>query len=1139
MVIAFLRAFLASFLPLLLVKLHLDGPSLTDWTRSLPRPHILHHLPPGPSEKNATTITGSLSEDLFSLDTIGDADHTIAYLNTIHPVFEAVATIVSQLRSKLTSPPLSFTLSDMPLFWVSVTILISLPILVSVFEYLLSSLCNWWRTPCPSPVSHYPALAISRTLRLSSSSSPLFSAKAALQAPKASAESATTLAAISDDPVAHLLESWDGGHITSDSIRESAGSSHMRSLSDIVEQSEPEERDARNRNSSGDDTATMVALKSEAPRCETLPGAEHSVTTQVGPSELSNHDLVAPETEATDPAPLACERASPSELSERLVSPTTQITVQNPSLVTLSPTETSTPGQDAPSGGIPAHPVRTPIPRSRRVPSVVVSRTGLVGHQVNLTASGIDYVASQLPAGPAASVSMAREDRRRLQSVARDAVAVFSENRGAPPSRHLVRRERAETTPTPSRIALNLIDGRENPPLTSGSQVMRPLLEVGRSRSGTGTVVTPLVALERSTTLRQGSGHTHDKSSSVANGTARGSMFSKTARATPPTQVFHAMSSVQPASRSAVPLTYAAITAKPATSPFPPLHNVLERTSSAGAVSPSNSARGNSITSTPDQALITTDGRKRVPKAFTSYLSTLIVPVPHEDVVPAAKRRRETLNRQASNNMADSSKNWRIRRLAGDQQLNAEFALSPTPTRPSCSHLNKRGSLFSATARAQLRDLAALAQTRSDIVPEPSPTARQAPQGRAGEDHSVVLLRGEHRQNTPSPSQRMGSPVPTRIMFGANTSRVRQPSPLGSVVSTPGDIFSSNALLPRPASSARTELALQQPTASSGSGLCSGMPQSISGDLVLCPRSGVRSDVDSQTGRPKTPAPACLVGSVATSSSCLTTIRDAVVPGSSSSAPTEAFSGDPQASSVGEPSAVSKSPGSTPSASLSHDCVYPLETKSKATATAATLTSRTHQWQLTVWHPKPSSSTAAPRALLVVSRVSDGKQHPGPLSVISTNLPEDAWPRLRQSTAPAAPVESFDSVRKRVKAHKRDKEQRHAQAVEAKSSAPPSTGKDAALRPDVAFQPSGRYASREPESGPSADILTTNRGHQTAPYVHLKRRRPATAERRLRATSANVSTASWSSGSAAAASARKRTTTGSRFDVLDSDVLLL
>ena len=63
------------------------------------------------------------------------------------------------------------------------------------------------------------------------------------------------------------------------------------------------------------------------------------------------------------------------------------------------------------------------------VRQVVVCRAGLVGHQVNLTASGIEYVASQLQASPAASTSMAAGERRRLQGVARDAVAVFSDNR--------------------------------------------------------------------------------------------------------------------------------------------------------------------------------------------------------------------------------------------------------------------------------------------------------------------------------------------------------------------------------------------------------------------------------------------------------------------------------------------------------------------------------------------------------------------------------------------------------------------------------------------------------------------------------------------------------------------------------------
>ncbi|KAI0664015.1 hypothetical protein C8Q70DRAFT_930098 [Cubamyces menziesii] len=594
---------------------------------------------------------------------------------------------------------------------------------------------------------------------------------------------------------------------------------------------------------------------------------------------------------------------------------------------------------------------------------------------------------------------MAAGERRRLQGVARDAVAVFSDNRRAPYSSPAVQRERAETTPVPPRIPLNLIDGRENRPLTSGAQVMRPLLEVGRSRGGTGAVVTPLVALERNPTRRQVSDHTHDEASSAANGSA------------PPAEVFQETSLVRYTPTHTAPLTYAEVAAKPV------IRNVSGQPSPTCNASSANSARRIPSTSTPKQALVSTEECNSVCKSSTSRPSNLIIPAPRKDATPAA-RSSESSGRQMSKGMADSSENWRIRRLAGDQQLNAEFAPSPTPTRPSSNRPNERGSLMSATGRAQLRDLAALAQTRSDIVPAPRPTVGQASQGRVGKG-GAVALREDHYQRMLSPSERVSSSTsePLLFMLGVNNSRV---------LSSPGDIFSSDTPLPRPASPALSEVALQHSPTSAGSA-----------------------------------------------------------------------------------------------------------TELEATATAAALVSSTHWqgWQVAVWHPKPSnnSSTKGSRPLVVATRDSGSKECRQPLSVITANLSEEEWPRLRHSTAPAAPVGSFDSTRKRAKAHK-------VQTVDAQSSALTSTSKNGAPRPGVAPQQPGRRGPWESESGPSADIPMANRGHQTAPHVQPKHRHPATVKWRPRSTSANASLTSGGSGSATAA--RERTITGSRFDVLDSDVIL-
>ncbi|KAJ8463440.1 hypothetical protein ONZ51_g10256 [Trametes cubensis] len=1110
MALAFLPAFFASFLPLLLVHFQLDKlGSLADWTRSLPRAPILHYLPPSSLEENATRISGFFSEGPF-LDTVGDTNHTVApSLGTIHPFFEAVAAIVSCLHFKLTSPPLSFTLSEMPLFWVTTTVLIGLPILVTLSEYVLSTLHNWWLVTCLSLDPYDPALRVSRSLTRSPSLLP--SPSSAVEA-----GSLSVPGAFPEELAVHLSESRDGTLASSNPTCESLGSLHLRSLSYIVGKNElePEECDLGKRSSPEDAPAVTVTAETEATHCKTLQSTEHSVPTQIEAHEPSRQDSAVSDAEVADTEPLGCESASlPLGLSGHLANLTTE---SAPSLVVLSPTESSTLRPDDDHSDVPTNPARTSMSRSRRAQSVVVCRTGLVGHQVNLTASGIEYVASQLQASPAASTSMAAGERRRLQGVARDAVAVFSDNRRAPYSSPAVQRERAETTPVPPRIPLNLIDGRENRPLTSGAQVMRPLLEVGRSRGGTGAVVTPLVALERNPTRRQVSDHTHDEASSAANGSA------------PPAEVFQETSLVRYTPTHTAPLTYAEVAAKPV------IRNVSGQPSPTCNASSANSARRIPSTSTPKQALVSTEECNSVCKSSTSRPSNLIIPAPRKDATPAA-RSSESSGRQMSKGMADSSENWRIRRLAGDQQLNAEFAPSPTPTRPSSNRPNERGSLMSATGRAQLRDLAALAQTRSDIVPAPRPTVGQASQGRVGKG-GAVALREDHYQRMLSPSERVSSSTsePLLFMLGVDNSRVRKPSPLASVVSSPGDIFSSDTPLPRPASPALSEVALQHSPTSAGSGLCHGMPQSISGDLVLYPRASDRCDADLQTRPPVAATSASLLGSVATSTpSCLATIQDAVLPRSSPGAPAETHSGDPLESNVGGASVVSKSPGSPLSASSSHESVHSPATELEATATAAALVSSTHWqgWQVAVWHPKPSnnSSTKGSRPLVVATRDSGSKECRQPLSVITANLSEEEWPRLRHSTAPAAPVGSFDSTRKRAKAHK-------VQTVDAQSSALTSTSKNGAPRPGVAPQQPGRRGPWESESGPSADIPMANRGHQTAPHVQPKHRHPATVKWRPRSTSANASLTSGGSGSATAA--RERTITGSRFDVLDSDVIL-
>ncbi|OJT06534.1 hypothetical protein TRAPUB_2611 [Trametes pubescens] len=173
-----------------------------------------------------------------------------------------------------------------------------------------------------------------------------------------------------------------------------------------------------------------------------------------------------------------------------------------------------------------------------------------------------------------------------------------------------------------------------------------------------------------------------------------------------------------------MPLSYAAVAAKPPPVPSPRLRVVSEQL--YAAVASGVRRRSSSVSSFPSA----TPGRPVAPEQLDHpLLPCRIAPIPQYNALAAATPQEEASQATPTAPVRTTSwrarhtseaDNWRTRMLAGnrDSALNAEFAATPppmpaafVPRQPSMGP-----SMLSVTARAQLRDMAVRAGERTDVI---------------------------------------------------------------------------------------------------------------------------------------------------------------------------------------------------------------------------------------------------------------------------------------------------------------------------------------------------------------------------------------------------------------------------------------
>ncbi|KAI0364962.1 hypothetical protein BV20DRAFT_973790 [Pilatotrama ljubarskyi] len=677
MLYGLLRAFLASFLPLLPILFH--ARQLDDWNRSLPSPFALHYLAPSRSH-SITNHTYDLAQDFDYAISVQALRRASASLDTTHPLFEALAAIAHRLF-----PGPILTISwGLPLEALVVLILLT------VWASLRPSSGRAVSDKRPSPpsaevplddgklASEETSVTISADLshRLSKSNAflPLFFFS---NYATGSVESPNT------ETICQLLRSWYEDPDSPDPTSTPNGSPRPRSLSDIAEQSEP-----------GDSDTESSTSSSYCSCSDSLQRMTHSTIRQWLPDSLRQPDgvvtdaaklllgnpsddwIVADPSET--PAAEALESCPPPTLGSR---PDSSIALSGPPLSCAAPRSEAAPGTTP----------KAPGPRSRRTSSILVCRTGMPGQQMVLTSEGIDYVTSQLQVN-AGSDATSKEQRRRLARIVSDATTMFSEKRGRARSWSATRPEYAHMCPnwTPAKAPRDIIDGQRNPPLAGGLQSRRQLLEVGRSRSGTGCSPTPLVFLERSKRAATDSARTAMAKPAPPELVSTGSAASAGPGALDSEGVF---------TGRARRLTYAAVAAKPTMSARQRYLSEQLSRATANSIGRSTLTTG-SLTprSTPRRAAPVD---LRAYGAFASH-------------VTSASQTKSWRSRHTS-----ESVNWRgARILPGSSQLDAEFVSSPAAFIPGPPKhgLRPTGSLLSLTAHVELRDLARLASERKDIV---------------------------------------------------------------------------------------------------------------------------------------------------------------------------------------------------------------------------------------------------------------------------------------------------------------------------------------------------------------------------------------------------------------------------------------
>ncbi|KAI0774851.1 hypothetical protein BD413DRAFT_677923, partial [Trametes elegans] len=695
-----LRAVLASLLPLL--PLLLRPEKVDDWTRMLTSGLTPQFLPHSYSN-NIFSETYELAHDFDESLTIDSFGHAIAHYGSAHPLLEAFVAVARQLFPGLVTPSLRKLVPQL--------LAVCFPLMTWVVYLFVAS-----RTGLPrsNTCGAHPGdldrcdLVINgsdvdsaRDCTSSSATLELGEHEATQRADTALDLSPKSRDDLCTSPVAELLLSWEEDTAVPAPVIELDDTQRLRSLSDITERSEPEDYDAK-----GGDT----------PRCHQYAHSLGSIMDLVlqGPSTVSTPKMLQVQEDLPMHRDLRCafdtlsvrnlagDNKSPSPKPDLVVGPahtSPQLPETSSDPFISTPMELALPVQFTHSDSL-RGPGEPPVSRSRRTSAILVARAGMRGQQVNLTSAGIEYAASQLQGkSDTVTVSSAKDERRRLERVATDAAAVFSEYRGTPRPLKDILRERAEAAEPPSdEIQRNILDVSQYPPLAQDAQIRRPIVELSRSRGGNGINPTSLVFLERNhaSALRS-----NDISSAASVPHESLSLTEQSFPKLEPSQPRLASLAVmiRPVKTDgAAPLSYAAMTAQPAPSPRPryvseqlrvAVANGLKRRAASAGVPPSQRVETPMRCSAVPAWRLSAHAPSFVPRtaARAPPLPTRGADAARSDEVP-----------QERPPSASVRGNWRVRRLPSDRELNAEFAASPAhvpqiPPRQAGSAV--RGSLLS------------------------------------------------------------------------------------------------------------------------------------------------------------------------------------------------------------------------------------------------------------------------------------------------------------------------------------------------------------------------------------------------------------------------------------------------------------
>ncbi|KAI0350598.1 hypothetical protein OH77DRAFT_1058251 [Trametes cingulata] len=766
MLYGLLRAFLASFLPLLPIFLHAG--KLDDWNHSLSSTFIPRYLPfSGPN--SISNHTYNLAQELdyaISAESLGTR---ATRPGTTHPLFEALAAISHRLFSGLSIGTLWELLLEILLFLILLAV---------------------WKPLRPASHGTHPDRRRSRQVSGQAAHDsgnpsrylPSFAVAIPDDCPRrllnqeptllSSCPSLSGVVPVESPPtqvVHQLLRSWYEDFDATEVTSTPGGSPRPRSLSDIAEQSEPEDSDAESGTASSYYSTSSDFLRHMTPSTirDWLPKSlREPATSPTSIAKLLSGRVFSDETVVEkSESPTLQGAASPVREEEtRGLSPSLVLSSSADHSIAVSVTPTSS--ASSLTGCLPSATPRAPGSRSRRASSVLVCRAGMPGQQVILTSEGIEYAALQLQES-ASTIATSREERRRLDRVVSDAAAVFSEDRGTPRPWSAVRRER-ECLPfdaTPIKAPLNIIDGQAHRPLASCIQSRRQLHEVGRSRSGTGSHPTPMVFLERNKRVEP------DTSSAPVTPLPPIQLVSGITATATPGAAGETLGVRDVFTRTGRTLSYAEAAAKPAVQQAARPRQLSEQPHTAILSGPKRRAlTGGSPMSpfTPRRpSLVDLRAYASLTPTPRSRHATSLTPNASAGRLSQATLHRQGRTKSWRTRHTSESANWRgARTLPANDELNVECARPPPPLPAAfvsgvAQHGPRLGSLLSATGQAQLGALLQLASQRKDIVPPPVQATTVSP-NRPDEDEQddeVVLFRerrcskdvvSQHQESFPS-----------------------------------------------------------------------------------------------------------------------------------------------------------------------------------------------------------------------------------------------------------------------------------------------------------------------------------------------------------------------------------------------------